>query len=101
MRWGSGLISLGLAVLLWVGSLLADPYTSWGVEHEQVRPGVAHISTYFAVAALVLLLVSALVVFWDKANRGGGKAIAFTITLLFFVGSALARLVWIEFYVLV
>jgi hypothetical protein len=54
----------------------------------------------FATASVVLLLVSALAVFSDEANRRGGKSIAFTIALLFFVGTAIARLVWVKFYVL-
>ncbi|HEY1606017.1 MAG TPA: hypothetical protein VGF77_10530 [Allosphingosinicella sp.] len=38
MRWKLGILSLVVAMPFWAGSFLAVPYTSWGVEDEQVRP---------------------------------------------------------------
>jgi hypothetical protein len=38
VRWKLGILSLVVAMPFWAGSFLAVPYTSWGVEDEQVRP---------------------------------------------------------------
>jgi drug/metabolite transporter (DMT)-like permease len=100
MRWTLGILSLIVAMLFWVGSFLAVPYTSWGVADEQVRPGVAGLSSGFALVSIVLILASAFIVLRDPANRGGWRPIPFALALLFLGVTAIARLVWIRFYVL-
>lgn len=100
MRWGIGLALLAIGIVLWIGTLLADPYTSWGVAEEQVRPSVARLGVQFASASLLALVASAFVIFGERVNRRGVRAVIFGIVLLFFFATALARLIWVQFYVL-
>jgi hypothetical protein len=100
MRWGIGLFLLAVAIVLWIGIFLAYPYTSWGVAEEQVRPSVAHLGVQFALASLLVLAASAFVVFGERVNRRGVRAVIFGTVLLFFFATALARLIWVQFYVL-
>lgn len=100
LRWGLGLAFLGLAVLSWVGSLIISPYRILSGEEWVVR---AHASNAIVAASLICLvsvLASALAVYWKEENRQGWKAIAFAIPLFFFGGTALARFVYVRFYVL-
>ena len=54
MRWGIGLTLLAAGIALWIGTFLADPYTSWGVAEEQVRPSVARLGIQFASVSLLV-----------------------------------------------
>jgi hypothetical protein len=99
-RWKLGLLTLALSLPFWFFSLLVNPYTSWGVEHEHLRDGVGEISALLAILALILVFAGALIVFWRPANRSGWKAVAFAIPLLFFGGTMIARLIWLYFWVL-
>jgi hypothetical protein len=81
-------------------SLLADPYTSWGVEDEQVRPGPAAASVALALVSLALLGAAAWLVYRDRANRRGAPAWPFAAALMALAAADLARVVWIRFFVL-
>ncbi|HEY1606018.1 MAG TPA: hypothetical protein VGF77_10535 [Allosphingosinicella sp.] len=61
---------------------------------------MAGLSAGFALVAIVLILASAFIMLRDPANRRGWKPIPFALALLFLGGTAIARLVWIRFYVL-
>jgi hypothetical protein len=100
MRWGIGLALLAIGIVLWIGTFLADPYTSWGVAEEQVRPSVARLGVQFASASLVTLVASAFVVFSERVNHRSARAVIFGAVLLFFFATALARLIWVWFFVL-
>ncbi len=90
-----------ISVLFWILSIIiAYPYTTWGVEDEEVRPGVAALSAGGAIACLALLAIAGLLAFWKEENRHGRRATAFAIALLFFGATAIGRLVYIQFYVL-
>lgn len=85
---------------MWLGSMIADPYTAWGVEHEEVRPGMVHLSEQLAIAALGLLIAAGLAVYWRQGMWWRGWLCAvFAAALLFFGETAIARLLWIWFYV--
>jgi hypothetical protein len=95
----------GWALLIFAGgcsllSLLADPYTSWGVEEEQVRPGPAAVSVDLALVSLALLGAAAWLVYRDPANRRGGRAWLFAAALAALAAADVARVVWIRFFVL-
>lgn len=94
-----GVLLLGTAVLSWLGSLLVTPYTTWG-DPPQIRTNASHAIVNAALICLLLLASSAAVVFWKKENRRGWKAIAFALALLFFGGTALARFIYVQFFVL-
>ena len=81
--------------------MVADPYTAWAVEHEQVRPGVAHLSVAFASAALILILIAGVLAFWRGAGTLNWRRLGFAAFLFFFFGgTAFARIIWIQFFVL-
>lgn len=90
---------LAMAIVLWFSSMVADPYTAWGIEHEQVRPSVARLSAQFATTSLVLIAVAGLAAYWKQNSRWDRREIAFGLALLFFGGTALARLIWLFLYV--
>jgi len=94
------LFLLVTAMVPWFGSMVADPYTAWGVDREQVRPSVARLSAQFAVASLILIVAAGLSAYWKQGSRWGWREIAFGVALLFFGGTALVRLVWISLYVI-
>lgn len=101
VRWKWGLLLMASSILLWLGSMIADPYTAWGIEHEQVRPSVARLSEQLAIAVLVFILAASLTVYWNRDSWRNLKGIAFAAALSFVGGTAIVRLVWIQFYVLV
>lgn len=82
-----------MASVLWFGCLVADPYTAWGIEHEQVRPSVARLSAQFATMSLVLITVAGLAAYWKQNSRWDDREMAFSLASLFFGGTALARLI--------
>jgi hypothetical protein len=94
---GALLILAGAASL---ASLLADPYTSWGVEEEQVRPGPAAISVNLALLSLALAVASAFVLYRRSEDRRGARAWLFGAGLFVLAAGDLARIVWIRFFVL-
>lgn len=64
---------LAMASVLWFGCLVADPYTAWGIEHEEVRPSVARLSAQFATMSLVLITVAGLAAYWKQNSRWDGR----------------------------
>ena len=100
MRWNAGIACLLLGILFCTISLLAYPYRSMGVGPQYLRRGVADLSADAAITCLALLAIAGLLAFWKEENRHGRRAIALAIALLFFGGTAIARLVYIQFYVL-
>src|SRR5689334_289968 len=98
MRWKLGMISFIISVLFWGGSFMAYPYTSWGFETEEVRPSIADLSFGLAMISIILAVVSAFVVLWRKSSPRGWGEIIFALALLFFGGTATARLFWIHFF---
>ncbi|MBO9669274.1 MAG: hypothetical protein J7485_02035 [Sphingobium sp.] len=98
--WKWRLLLLATATVLWFGSMVADPFTAWGVEHEQLRPSVARLSAQFAVASLILIVAAGLAAYWKRGRRRGWSEIAFGVALLFFGGTALVRLIWISLHVI-
>ncbi len=77
MRWGIGLTLLVVGIVLWIGMFLAYPYTILGVADEQVRPSVARLGIYFALASMVVLSMAAVVVFSETENRRRARAVIF------------------------
>jgi len=100
MRWLGGSALLILAVLLWLASILADPYTAWGGGPEQVRPGPARVSVNLALASLALAGASAWLVYRDPGNRRGWAAWLFAVALAALAAADLWRAIWIWFVVL-
>jgi len=100
MRWKIGISIFLLSIPLWIGSLIVSPYTTWGVEQEQIRPGVARLIGQFATISFALSVASGLTVYYRSGNIHRWSGIAFAPFLLFFGGTALARSIWIWFDVL-
>lgn len=100
VRWIFGALLILAGGVFWFGTMIADPYTAWGVEHEQVRPGVARIGINLAAIAIMLHVGAAGVIFSIPRNRKGWSAILIGLLLLFLIGTAAARLIWVQFYVL-
>jgi hypothetical protein len=98
-RWaGALLLAAGSAAC--AASFLASPYTSWGVEEEQVRWPVAELIVQLSGASLGLLVAGAILLL-GKGGRVGGRnrrAVAASIAALAAV--AAARLLWVRFHVL-
>lgn len=63
MRWFAGWSLLALATALCGLGLIMSTHTTWGVEHEQVRPAVANLIAGLEAAALLLLLTAGFAVF--------------------------------------
>lgn len=80
--------------------MIADPYTAWGVEHEHVRPAVANLSLAFASAALIFILIAAGLAFLWDTKRFDWKRLGLAGLLFFFGGTAFARIIWVQFFVL-
>lgn len=97
---GLGIFFIIIATMFLTASFLATPYSSWGVDHEQVRPSVAYLSTNFAIGAILLMFTSAVLLLWKAEAQRGWKAMGFGVALLFLGGTAIARLVWLQLYVL-
>ena len=97
--WKWPLLILATAMVPWFGSMVADPYTAWGVEHEQVRPSVARLSAQFATVSLILIVLAGLTAPWKRGNQWSRQEIIFGVALLLFGGTALARLTWLTLYV--
>lgn len=99
-RWISGISFFLLGGVFWLGTMIADPFTSWGIEHERIRPSVAEIGINLAALAIAAFLASAAVIFTKASNRKGRLAVALALLMLFFTGTAIARLIWVKVYVL-
>lgn len=95
-----GAVVFALALLPWLGSMIINPYTTWGAEPEHLIYENAASSRYIAGIAVLLFIVSALFVYSKPDNRRGWKGLTFAVPLLFFAGTALARAIWIQFWVL-
>ncbi len=100
IRWLAGIALILGGMVFWFGTMVADPYTAWGIEHEQLRPGVAQIGINLAALAITSHLGAAAIIFSVPRNRNGWFAMALAFLLLFLIGTAIARLVWVRFYVL-
>lgn len=100
MRWGSGLVIFALGLLPWLAIMLTGPYTTWGVEPEQLIYDSALSIRNEAGVATLMFIVSGLIIYWEEDNRRGWNALAFAPLPLFFAGTALAKAIWIQFWVL-
>ena len=100
MRFWLGLILFAVGLFGWLGSMMIDPYNTLGVGPEYIRRGIPESIQNAAGIAALLFLVSALITYSKPENRRGWKGISFAITLLFFTGTALARVISIQFFVL-
>lgn len=98
MNWKLGSVSLSIAILFWLASMVVQPYTTWG-DPPKIRTAASNGIVGVAVICLVFLLISSLV-YWKRENRRGWKAIVFALALLFFGGTALARFIYVRFYIL-
>lgn len=99
-RWISVGASLLVGIVFWLGAMVLSPYTSWGVEHEHIRHDAAEIGINLAALAICAHLICAVIIYSKPASRKGWLPIILALFLLFFVGTAVARLVWVKFYVL-
>lgn len=100
MRWKLGISIFLVSTLFWIGSMGVDPYTTWGVEQERVRPSVARLIGQFATISFALSAASGLTIYHRSGNIRRWTGIVFAPFLLFFGGTALARSIWIWFDVL-
>jgi hypothetical protein len=98
-RWPIAML-LGLGgLVLWIVSMIAYPFTSWGVDVEQLRPSVAAFSRDCALGSLVFFGLAAFCLFWHRDNsltrldKGIGAAIAL------FASTMMLRLVWLAWVV--
>jgi hypothetical protein len=99
MRW---LLSIALTVagtFLWLGMLVADPYTAWGVKHEQIRPSVVEIGINLGLAALACFAAATAILFSVRANRTSKYGRFYGGIVLFLFATTLARLYWVWFVV--
>jgi ABC-type sulfate transport system permease component len=93
-----GLIFLLVAFLSWLLSMMVQPHVTWGDPppvHESARDSILLASA----TSLVCLLISAYAVYWRRNGRFGWKEIIFSVVLLFFGGTALARFIYVQFFV--
>ena len=98
MRIFFGLLFMTLMSFFWFFSMIFDPYQTWG--YYEVRTSVANLSAEFAAISIAFLIASGFVLFPYFEKWRDGRAVALAVTFYFFGVTAIARLVWIEFYVL-
>jgi hypothetical protein len=94
-----GLVFLLVAFLSWLLSMMVQPHVTWGDPPPVHRSSRDFILLSSAIS-LTCLLISAYVVYWRRTVRFGWKEIVFFIALLFFGGTALARFIYVQFFVL-
>ena len=98
MRWFVGWSLLALATALCGLGLIMSPHTTWGVEHEQVRPAVANLIAGIEAASILLLLTAGFAVFRNKANRSAWQGELFAYLLMFLLVISVLRALYILFY---
>lgn len=100
MRFGFGLFLSATGLLAWLGSMMIDPYNTLGVGPEYIRPGIPTSISDAASLAALLFLAAGFFIYSKPENRRSWQGIAFAVFLLFFAGTAVARIVWIQFSVI-
>jgi hypothetical protein len=86
---------LTFSLLLLFFSLISDPYTSWGIEQEHIRPNVARISLRFGIASLVLSLLAGCLSFLRIKESGRAFAIFLFLVSILISTASLARVAWV------
>lgn len=98
-RWPITILFALAALTLWLASLVAYPFTSWGIGVEQVRPSVAALSRDCAVAALALMAATAFALFWGRGNPWTRWDRVAAATISVFAATMVMRLGWLAWAV--
>ena len=98
--WRMGIALCPIGIFFCLSSLVADPYTAYGFENEQVRPMPAKVSVDLATISLVILLAASAMSYRKIRRRGVIAQSLIFGTLLFFLAVDAYRICWIEFVVL-
>jgi len=93
------LLLLSIGCVLWLVSIVVQPYTTWG-DPPKIRADASYGIVVASMICLAFLLASALTAYWTKSDRRGWPAICLAIALAFFGTTALARFVYVQFVVL-
>jgi|SRR5688572_27313565 hypothetical protein len=88
-----------VALVPWILSFLVSPFDTMGTSAHNIRSSVAEKILDCAIASVVLLLLSGILLF-AKTDLRDWRRIALGAVFLFFLGTGIARALWIKLHVL-
>lgn len=85
-----------LSLILLFFSLVSDPYTSWGIEQEHVRPSVARISIRFGISSVFVSIIVAWLCWFEMKERKKIISISIFVLSIVIVIASVTRVLWVH-----
>ena len=94
----AGYVLLGAALLVWLTAIMTSPHGESSASHniDHVKAAVALYARNASLGTLVLVLLSALALFWKRRPTRTAKDVVPLAVMALLAATSFAKLVWIE-----